>query len=171
MRDRDARAICIAPDVTITRGQDGTFEVDVVESRRFELRINPIYIRLAADVSRSAAKLNADEMKHIQLYVGRAKLFIANVHQRRTMMLRITTCIVERQHAYLEHGIGSLQPLSRVAVANMLGLHESTVSRATANKYALLPNGKVIPYAHFFTPSLSVKSVIRQVIDGEGKPL
>ena len=83
----------------------------------------------------------------------------------------ITTCIVERQRAYLDHGIRSLQPLSRAGIAEELGIHESTVSRATASKYALLPNGEVIPYSHFFTPSLSVKDIMKEAIDKEGKPL
>jgi RNA polymerase sigma-54 factor len=78
---------------------------------------------------------------------------------------------VDRQQGYLEHGAGSLQPLSRAAVADVLGLHESTVRRATANKYALLPNGEIIPYANFFTPSLSAKSAMKEVIDGEVRPL
>ena len=64
-----------------------------------------------------------------------------------------------------------LRPLSRAAVAQQLGVHESTVSRATASKYVMLPNGEVIPYAHFFTPSLSVKDIMKEVIEKEGKPL
>ena len=75
------------------------------------------------------------------------------------------------RRAYLDHGIRSLQPLSRAGIAEELGIHESTVSRATASKYALLPNGEVIPYSHFFTPSLSVKDIMKEVIEKEGKPL
>ena len=169
--DRDTRAMYITPDVTITRGKDDEFEIEVIESRRFVLRINPMYTRLAADLHRSSASMNGDEKKHVQQYVGRAKLFIANVNQRRQTMLMITTCIVERQRAYLDHGIRSLQPLSRAGIAEQLGIHESTVSRATASKYALLPNGEVIPYSHFFTPNLSVKDIMKEAIDKEGKPL
>jgi RNA polymerase sigma-54 factor len=169
--DRDTRAMYITPDVTITRGTDDEFEIEVIESRRFVLRINPMYTRLAADLHRSSASMNTDEKKHVQQYVGRAKLFIANINQRRQTMFRITTCIVERQRAYLDHGIRSLQPLSRAGIAEQLGIHESTVSRATASKYALLPNGEVIPYSHFFTPSLSVKDIMKEAIEKEGKPL
>ncbi|MDQ6669370.1 MAG: RNA polymerase factor sigma-54 [Chloroflexota bacterium] len=169
--DRDTRAMYITPDVTITRGADGQFEIDVIESRRFMLRINPMYTRLAADLYRSSASMNTDEKKHVQQYVGRAKLFIANINQRRQTMFMITACIVERQRAYLDHGIRSLQPLSRAGIAEQLGIHESTVSRATASKYALLPNGEVIPYSHFFTPSLSVKDIMKEAIEQEGKPL
>jgi RNA polymerase sigma-54 factor len=160
----------ITPDVIITRGNDG-FEVDVVESRRFALRVNLMYTRLATDIRRSSAGMSAEEKKHIQHYAGRAKLFIANINLRRQTMSKITTCIVERQRAYLEHGVRSLQPLSRAIIAAQVGLHESTVSRATASKYVMLPNGEVIPYSHFFTPSLSVKDILKEVIEKEGRPM
>ncbi|MGI9146303.1 MAG: RNA polymerase factor sigma-54 [Chloroflexota bacterium] len=168
--DRDTRAMYVIPDVVITRGPE-EFEVEVVESRRFQLRVNPIYTRLSADLQRRSAAMNPEEKRHVQQYVGRAKLFIANINQRRQTLFNITRCLVEQQREYLEHGVRHLRPLSRAAVAVQLGVHESTVSRATAQKYVMLPNGEVIPYAHFFTPSLSVKDIMKEVIEKEAKPL
>src|SRR5438067_7088611 len=168
--DRDTRAMYIIPDVVISKGVDD-FEVEVVESRRFVLRVNPMYTRLSADLHRSIASLNLGEKHHVQLYVGRAKLFIANINQRRQTLYNITRCLVDQQRDFLVHGVRHLRPLSRAAVAQQLGVHESTVSRATASKYVMLPNGEVIPYAHFFTPSLSVKDIMKEVIEKEGKPL
>lgn len=168
--DRDTRAMYIIPDVVISPGPDG-FEVEVVESRRFVLRVNPMYTRLSADLHRSSASMNPDEKRHVQQYVGRAKLFIANINQRRQTLYNITHCLVDQQHDFLEKGVRHLRPLSRAAVAQQLGVHESTVSRATASKYVMLPSGEVIPYAHFFTPSLSVKDIMKEVIEKEGKPL
>jgi RNA polymerase sigma-54 factor len=168
--DRDTRAMYIIPDVVISKGPDD-FEVEVVESRRFVLRVNPMYTRLSADLHRSSAAMNPDEKRHVQQYVGRAKLFIANINQRRQTLFNITRCLVDQQREFLEHGVRHLRPLSRAAVAQQLGVHESTVSRATAQKYVMLPNGEVIPYAHFFTPSLSVKDIMKEVIEKEGKPL
>jgi RNA polymerase sigma-54 factor len=168
--DRDTRAMYVIPDVVITRGPDD-FEVEVVESRRFMLRINPMYTQLSADLRSSSVTMNPEEKRHIQQYVGRAKLFMANINQRRQTLFNITRCLVNQQRDFLEHGVRSLRPLSRAAVALELGVHESTVSRATAQKYVMLPNGEVIPYAHFFTPSLSVKDFMKEVIEKEGKPL
>jgi RNA polymerase sigma-54 factor len=168
--DRDTRAMYIIPDVLISRGPED-FEVEVVESRRFVLRVNPMYTRLSADLHRSSASMSPDEKRHVQQYVGRAKLFIANINQRRQTLFNITRCLVDQQREFLEHGVRHLRPLSRAAVAQQLGVHESTVSRATASKYVMLPNGEVIPYAHFFTPSLSVKDIMKEVIEKEGKPL
>jgi RNA polymerase sigma-54 factor len=168
--DRDTRAMYIIPDVVISQGPDD-FEVEVVESRRFVLRVNPIYTRLSADLHRSSAAMNPEERRHVQQYVGRAKLFIANINQRRQTLFNITRCLVDQQRDFLQKGVRHLRPLSRAAVAQQLGVHESTVSRATASKYVMLPNGEVIPYAHFFTPSLSVKDIMKEVIEKEGKPL
>lgn len=168
--DRDTRAMYIIPDVVISKGPDD-FEVEVVESRRFVLRVNPMYTRLSADLHRSSAAMNPEEKRHVQQYVGRAKLFIANINQRRQTLFNITRCLVDQQREFLQHGVRHLRPLSRAAVAQQLGVHESTVSRATASKYVMLPNGEVIPYAHFFTPSLSVKDIMKEVIEKEGKPL
>jgi RNA polymerase sigma-54 factor len=168
--DRDTRAMYITPDVIVTRVNDD-FEIDVVESHRFSLRINPLDTRLAADLRRDSASMSAEEKLHVQQYAGRARLFIANISQRRQTMYKITACIVERQREFLEHGVRSLQPLSRASIAQQVGLHESTVSRATASKYLMLPSGEVIPYSHFFTPSLSVKDILKEVIEKEGKPI
>ncbi len=168
--DRDTRAMYIIPDVVISTGTDD-FEVEVVESRRFVLRVNPMYTRLSADLHRSTASMNPEERRHVQQYVGRAKLFIANINQRRQTLFNITRCLVDQQREFLQHGVRHLRPLSRAAIAQELGVHESTVSRATAAKYVMLPNGEVIPYAHFFTPSLSVKDIMKEVIEKEGKPL
>jgi RNA polymerase sigma-54 factor len=168
-RDRDTRAMYILPDVIIAKGESD-FEVEVVESRRFMLRVNPMYTRISSELPKSGA-LSSEEKRHVQQYVGRAKLFIANINQRRQTIQNITTCLVDKQRDFLEKGVRHLRPLSRAAVAAELGIHESTVSRATAAKYVMIPDGEVIPFSHFFTPSLSVKDIIKEMIEKEGRPL
>jgi RNA polymerase sigma-54 factor len=170
VRDRDTRSMYVLPDVVIRRGTSG-LEVEVIESRRFMLRVSPVYTRLTMEMHRDGAVLNPEDKKHIQHYVGRAKLFIANINQRRQTLNNITRCLVELQEDFLEKGIRFLRPLSRAAVAEKLGVHESTVSRATAGKHVMLPNGEIIPFSHFFTPSLSIKDVIKELIEKEGRPL
>jgi RNA polymerase sigma-54 factor len=95
-RDRDTRQMYVLPDVIISRGEDG-LEVDVVESKRFMLRLNPMYGRLSGELHGSEANFSSDERKHIQQYVGRAKLFMANINQRRQTLQNITSCLVDRQ--------------------------------------------------------------------------
>src|SRR6266487_1997396 len=118
--DRDTRQMYVLPDVIITRGEDG-LEVEVVESKRFMLRVNPIYSRLSGELHRPDASLSPDERKHIQQYVGRAKLFIANINQRRQTLYNITRCLVDKQEEFLQQGVRHLKPLSRAAVAMELG--------------------------------------------------
>jgi RNA polymerase sigma-54 factor len=172
--DVDARASRVIPDVIINRFErnngDEVYEVDVVESKRFFLRVAPVYHRLAAELDREPQRYSDDDRRHVRQYVSRAKLFIANINQRRQTMQKITEHIVEVQRDFLRCGIRQLKPLTRAAVATQLGMHESTVSRATAGKYVMLPNRKVIPFSDFFTASLSVMDVIKELIANEDVP-
>jgi RNA polymerase sigma-54 factor len=154
----------VRPDVLI-RIVDGELQVEVVESRRFSLRVDPTYARLSAGM-RSAESSEADR-QHVREFVGRARFFIDNVNRRRATLQRIAECLVERQHEYLVHGVQHLVPLTRAEVGALIGMHESTVSRATAEKYVMLPTGEVVPFGHFFTASLGVKDQIRKMIEAE----
>ena len=160
----------VMPDVIISRGEQG-YDVDVVESKRFIMRLSPIYNQLSAELERGNERFSEEERKHIQQYVSRAKLFIANINQRRQTIQRITNTIVDEQVEFLDQGIRHLRPLTRAQVATRLGMHESTVSRATASKYVMLPDGRVIPFSDFFTASLSVKDVIKELIELENASL
>lgn len=165
----------VLPDVVISKktlpGGAHTFEVEVVESRRFYPRLNASYSHLYAEVNRRHSQLSEHDRRHIQQYVSRAKLFIANIRQRHQTLTRITQCLVAMQRDFLDQGIRHLQPLTRARVATELGMHESTVSRATAAKYVMLPTGEVIPFSHFFVANLSVKDVIKDLINREDAPL
>jgi len=141
--------------------------------------VKPVYRQLIMqlqaarkDGGTAAVPMNDDDRQHIREYVTRAKFFIDNINQRRQTILRITEVIVECQHDFLEHGIQSLRPLTRAEVGERIGMHESTVSRATAGKFVLLPSGQVVPFAMFFTASLGTKDVIKEIIEAEdeGRP-
>jgi RNA polymerase sigma-54 factor len=160
----------VMPDVIITEGESG-LEVEVVESRRFALNVNPMYQQLLAQVNNQNAQYSAEEREHIQHYVSRAKMFIANINQRRQTMQKITDFLVEYQADFLKNGVRHLKPLTRAMLAEQTGIHESTVSRATAAKYVMVPSGEVIPFSNFFTASLSVKDIIKDMIEAEDRPL
>jgi RNA polymerase sigma-54 factor len=161
----------IIPDVIITIKDNGKFDVEVVESKRFALSVNSMYQQLLAQVSGSNGQYSEEEREHIQHYVSRAKMFIANINQRRQTMQKITDFLVAYQEDFLRQGIRHLKPLTRAMLAEQTGIHESTVSRATASKYVMLPTGEVIPFSNFFTASLSVKDIIKDMIDKEDEPL
>ncbi len=166
------RSPYVAPDVTVSL-RDDDLHVEVVDTRQFHLRPNPLYNRIAREIGRSQTRgdFSDDERQHIREFVNRAKLFMSNISQRRETLFKISKCIVELQEDFLRGGVRELRPLTRAIVAQQVGVHESTVSRATANKFVMLPNRRVIAFSDFFTPSLSVKDVIKEMIGNEREPL
>jgi RNA polymerase sigma-54 factor len=160
----DSSRSIVRPDVIIRHG-NGELTVEVVESRRFSLRVAPIYSSLSSKLRSNETTEN--EKQHVRQYVGRAKFFIDNINRRRATIQRIAESLVERQRDYLVHGVQHLVPLTRAEVGELIGMHESTVSRATAEKYVMIPSGEVVPFSHFFTASLGVKDQIKRMIEAE----
>ena len=158
-----ARAL-VRPDVLI-RHIDGELLAEVVESRRFSLTVTPIYSTLSARLR--SDETTEDEKQHVRQYVGRAKFFIDNINRRRATIQRIAECLIDRQRDYLLNGVQHLVPLTRAEVGELIGMHESTVSRATAEKFVMIPSGEVVPFSHFFTASLGVKDQIKRMIEAE----
>lgn len=86
-----------------------------------------------------------------------AKQFVKQLHQRAFTLMRVGQAIVDRQSAFFRHGVTALQPLTLKAVAEMVGLHESTVSRVVAGKYLQAPNG-LFELKTFFPTALATES-------------
>ena len=109
----------------------GEFTVDLVEPALTRLRVRP-----ATDAAGSAdaATVAADAS------VSQARSFIAQLGDRWETLRRVAECAIERQKEFLVGGAAALKPLTRAEVAAELDLHESTVSRTVADKYALLPD-------------------------------
>ncbi|NJN17417.1 MAG: hypothetical protein HC822_14660 [Oscillochloris sp.] len=164
------RTAALQADVVIYVEHD-QFLVDVAESRRLMLRLNPLYQELSRAVGKGQAEASAEETEHLRSHVSRARLFLKNMRHRRATIQRITEYVISRQEDFLRHGIRHLQPLTRTEVGIAVELNESTVSRATAKKFVQLPNREVIPYSTFFSASLSVKDVLKEIVAGESQPL
>ena len=177
----------VAPDVIVTIDNDG-IKVEAPNAVYERLRTNGLYRQLARAGERrptatpanggseaeSAATQNGEAVTHARIYMAQAQQFIWSIRQRRQTLLRVAEFVCRFQETYLRGDERALRPLTRGTVATELGVHESTVSRAVANKYVMLPSRKVIPFSDFFTPSLSVKHVIQQMIQTEssqGRPL
>jgi RNA polymerase sigma-54 factor len=160
----------LVPDMII-REEGEHLVVEVVESRRFFLRLNPLYQELAQAITQRQQDLSNEERDHLNTFVTRARLFLTNLRQRRETIRRIGEFLIERQEAFLRHGVRHLAPLTRAEVAAAINVHESTVSRATANKYVQVPSREIVPFSHFFTASLSIKDLISELIANESSPL
>jgi RNA polymerase sigma-54 factor len=93
------------------------------------------------------------------------------IQQRNHTMVRMLQLLTVVQRNFILHGDEQLLPLTRAALAETLSLHESTISRAVADKAVLLPNGHITPLSKFFDRSLHIRSVLKQIIEKESKPL
>ncbi len=157
----------VRPDVIIRRTEFG-YDVEITGADPHILGVNPTYLSRYSAIRQGSARVAEDERKHVTEYVERAELFIRNINQRRKTLRLITKCIIECQQGFLETGSRAyVRPLTRTRVAEMLKMHESTVSRATANKYVQLPNQEVVPFDLFFNSSLSIKTAIEDIIAHE----
>jgi len=157
------------PDVIIRRNLD-QYVVEVVESSDFILRISESYRELQRMLVRQKRGWVPPEWRHAVDSLKRADWFIQSIRMRRGTVQTITEAIVEAQQPFLDTGMEEkLRPLTRARLARMVNKHESTVSRALANKFVLLPPpaNYIIGYERFFTPALSAKSIIGQLVQRE----
>jgi RNA polymerase sigma-54 factor len=138
----------------------------MLHSPRRILRLNPLY----QDLARRAVTLDDATREHVQGYIRRARIFLTNLRQREKTLQQIVETIVEHQEAFLRYGMRHLRPLTRAAIAAELGVHESTVSRAIANKLVLLPNGVPLPMSEFFVAARSAQDALRELIRNENRP-
>jgi RNA polymerase sigma-54 factor len=124
----------VAPDVFVTKS-NGRWRVALNPEHTPRLRINSYYQGMIkrADTSRDQVTLK----QHLQ----EARYFINSLEARNETLLKVAQCIVEEQRAFLDYGEEAMRPLVLRDIADRLGIHESTVSRATANKYMLTPRG------------------------------
>jgi RNA polymerase sigma-54 factor len=135
----------IVPDVII--GQVGEqFVVSIPDAAIPHLGLNPNYERMAKELGRTD---EARQFLHAKL--SSAAFFIRCIEQRRLTLLRVARAIVEEQAEFFQKGVSYLKPMVLKHIADIVGLHESTISRATSGKYAQTPWGNFeLP---FFFPS------------------
>jgi RNA polymerase sigma-54 factor len=158
--------IPVRPDVAVRRSADraGSFHVDVLEEHRLLLQVDP-YFRRVARTDANVADL-----------VRRGDFFLARLRERWSTMRRITEYVAGRRPDLVSAELVSGEPvfgqrLTRAEVAADLGLNPSTVSRATADRYVLLPSRDVVPYAAFFDGSRDIRSKLKDIIAAESRPL
>jgi RNA polymerase sigma-54 factor len=168
--DQDDRTIGITPDVFVIR--DGN-EFVVVDNDRGMQRL---YIN--EDLTRKLLK-DPRAKEYIGEKLRNAQWLIRAIEQRRKTIIRVAECIVEKQRDFFEKGVGWLRPMILRDVAESVGMHESTISRVTTNKYVHTPQG-LFELKYFFNSSIrrvadediaseSVKQAIKRLIESEDK--
>jgi len=161
----------IVPDITVEK-IDGQYLVTANDGRIPQLTISPFYQKILRDDA-SDEQLSS----FIKTKIEKACWLIRSIEQRRITLFKVAQEIVQIQEAFLEQGIKNLKPLTLKEVATNIGVHESTVSRATAGKYIQTPRG-LFPLKFFFSSGLagaggvdysshSIKTYLRELIDAE----
>jgi RNA polymerase sigma-54 factor len=148
LRYNQAAARLIEPDVYYVKVGD-IYQVRINEDDLPQLRLSPLYRRLLEH-----RKAEADVRSYVRERFNAAMQLIRNISQRKQTILRVSEVIVERQRGFLDHGPDSMMPLMIKEVAEIVGVHPSTVSRAVANKYAHTPQG-VLELRSFFSEAVS----------------
>ena len=134
----------IVPDV-IVKKVDGEYIILVNDMVAPGIRINSTYRSVLA----KEKSCDSQTRRFVETKLNAAVWLIKSIEQRRLTLYKVANCLVDMQRDFLDYGIKYLKPLNLKNVAEEVGLHESTISRATANKYIQTPQG-ILEMRHFF---------------------
>ncbi|WP_309386693.1 RNA polymerase factor sigma-54 [Cerasicoccus frondis] len=167
----------VVPDVTVEKNDD---EWQIILNNDYipRLRISPAYKEMIA-----TGKIIGKDKEYIREKIRAGRFLMNSIEQRQQTIERITEEILKYQLEFFEHGVSKLRPLTMNQIAQTVGVHETTVSRAIANKFIETPHG-VFEFKYFFTPGYqgkdgqavsnkSIKDRIANIISNENpaKPL
>jgi RNA polymerase sigma-54 factor len=163
----------VVPDVIVRAAPDGTWLIELNAETLPRVLVNQNYY---AKVSRTAK--NSGEKAFLAECLQTANWLTRSLEQRARTILKVSSEIVRQQDAFLTHGVHFLRPMNLRAVADAISMHESTVSRVTANKYIATPRG-TFEMKYFFTAAIAstgraeahsaeaVRHRIKEMIDAE----
>lgn len=163
----------IIPDITVQKIDD-EYIIIVNDAGFPHLAINQLYV----DILRQPSNYSPEAKKYLEEKMGAAIWLMKSLDQRRITLYKVARCIVDIQREFLDKGVKYLKPLTLKNVAERLDVHESTVSRATANKYIQTPQG-ILELKYFFSSSLksykgrkefsstTIKSLLEQIVADE----
>ena len=164
----------LVPDVFVRPGPDGGWTVELNSDTLPKVLVNQSYHSEVAKLAR-----NDKDKSYLADCLQSATWLVRALDQRAKTILKVATEIVRQQDAFLVHGVRHLRPLNLKTIAEAIGMHESTVSRVTANKYMATERG-VFELKYFFTSAIAasdggeahsaeaVRHRIKELIDAEG---
>jgi RNA polymerase sigma-54 factor len=165
----------IIPDVIVTK-INGSWIANLNPEAMPRLKINRLY----ADILK---RCHDDSTRRLASQLNEAKWLIKNVHQRFDTILKVSSAVVERQRQFFEHGAVAMRPLVLREIADILDLHESTISRVTTQKFMRTPRG-IFELKYFFgshvatdtggaCSATAIRALIKQMVNAENakKPL
>jgi RNA polymerase sigma-54 factor len=140
----------VIPDVFVRRN-NGVWQVELNPDAFPRLRVNSHYASLIRRAD------NSTDNNTLKTHLQEARWFIKSLKSRSETLLKVATCIVQRQQGFLEHGEEAMKPMVLHDVAEAVGMHESTISRVTTNKYMHTPRG-IYELKYFFSSHVFMKS-------------
>ena len=164
----------VTPEVFVEKDENGEWQVRSNNDRIPRLRISPYYLKMLKD------KNATSEVKsYIRQKIADSKLLLRAMAQRESTIVRITRSLLQHQRGFFDEGIENMKPLTMSQVAEDIDVHETTVSRAIANKYMMTPHG-LFPFRHFFSAGYTteggdevsshvVKQKLRELVNSEDK--
>ena len=163
----------VVPDVYVREASDGSWHVELNSETLPKVLVNNRYYTYVANgITREEDKL------YLSNCLTNANWLVKNLEKRARTILKVSREIVRQQHAFLVHGVQHLKPMHLKTIAEVIGMHESTVSRVTSNRYMCIPSG-TFELKYFFTPAIAssvdgkahsaeaVRQRIRNLIDNE----
>jgi RNA polymerase sigma-54 factor len=126
----------VTPDVSVDRNEQGNYEVHVDESRTPTLHISKYYRERL-----SSGTATPEEREYIKRKINAAQWLIESIEQRRNTLTKVSQAIVDHQTKFLDNGPEFIEPLKMQQIADKVGVHVTTVSRAVDDKYIQTPRG------------------------------
>jgi len=165
-----SQATYVVPDITVSKHKN-KWRADLNPDSFLELKINQKYQSLIRRGDTST------DNRYLQDQLQEARWFIKSLRNRNETVLKVASTIIDRQQAFFEYGEEAMKPLVLHDIAETLGMHESTISRATTQKYMLTPKG-IFELKYFFSSHVStsdggtcsataIRSLIKKLIESE----
>ena len=164
----------VTPDIFLEVQDDGTYKVLVEESRVPSLRISNYYRKRLM-----SGEATQEEREYIKRKINAAQWLIESIEQRRNTLTRVSQAIVDHQTRFIEEGPESIEPLKMQQIAEKVGVHVTTVSRAVDDKWIQTPRG-IYPLKRFFVGGTvsddgeevawdAIRIKLQEVVDSEDK--
>jgi len=156
------------PDIILKEVENSPTQrlmVEIISPYRGTLRINPLFRQAQKQAPEEKSEAWAKDIEQ-------ASLLIKCLQQRNHTMEQLMTELVKEQRSYILSGDPAyIQPQTQAEMSELLGVHESTISRAVSDKSVQLPNKKIIPLKRFFDRSLPIRTTLLRLVENEGAPL
>jgi RNA polymerase sigma-54 factor len=164
----------VTPDVFVERNDEGKYQVRLEDGQLPSLYISPYYRKLLRDESTTP-----ETREYIKRKVNSAQWLIESIEQRRSTLTRVSQAIVDHQTKFLDDGPDHIEPLKMQQIADRVGVHVTTVSRAVDDKWMQTPRG-IFPLKRFFVGGTTaadgeevawdrVRIKLQEIIDNEDK--